>query len=511
MTPSVPFNAPHLFVEEAFDFLKDALQHGAISGDGPNTKFCVEWFAERFGYERALLTPSCTAALEMTALLLDLQPGDEVIVPSYTFVSTANAFALRGVQLQFADSSFDTPNVSIDSILSLVTERTKAIVVVHYAGVPLDLRPLLVTGIPLIEDCAHAIGAFDPYTQRPIGLAGCMSAFSFHQTKNIPIGEGGMLVVNDPQLWERAQIVREKGTNRTRFIEGRDTFYTWHSLGSSYLLSDIDAAFLRASLNHFDEIQEKRSAIWKGYDRDLLVNSLYKKPKLTVSLANAHMYYLKFSSWAIQQSFCDWMKKNSVLVTTHYVPLEESPFIAARETPGGATCPMSRNWHQTLVRLPLFFALTEANQNFVIKCINEFSEHHGFVLQAVLPEHYEGIRLIRNENREAFLHTEEIDPETHGKFMKLHSQTYRVAYHEGNMVGFVGHVDGDFRIACVPSQQRKGLAHFMYSTFLEEYPFVSVRVKRSNVKSWAFFKKLGYKPEPSAFASGEDPLPLILG
>lgn len=510
MTARIPFNNPHLFLDEAFVFLKDSLERGALSGDGPNTKYCVEWFAERFGYERALLTPSCTAALEMTALLLDLQPGDEVIVPSYTFVSTANAFALRGVQLRFADSSCDTPNVSIESILSLVTERTKAIVVVHYAGVPLDLRPLLATHIPLVEDCAHAIGVFDPYTQRPIGLAGCMSAFSFHQTKNIPIGEGGMLVVNDPELWEYAQIVREKGTNRTRFIEGRDTFYTWHSLGSSYLLSDIDAAFLRASLNHFDEIQDKRIAIWKAYDRALLVTSLYEKPKLTVSLANAHMYYLKFRSWAVQQSFCDWMKKHCVLVATHYVPLEQSPFIAAREPADiAATCPRSNDWHQTLVRLPLFFGLTEANQSVVINCINKFALHHGFVLQKVLPEHYEAIRLIRNDNREAFWCTEEIDSETHEKFMKLHFKTYRVALHEGEVVGFVGHVEGDLRISCVLSQQGTGLAHFMYSAFLEEFPFVTVRVKKSNVRSLNFFKKLGYKPEPSALAKGEDPLPLV--
>jgi len=510
MSFKIPFNAPHLFVDEAFDFLKDSLERGALSGDGPNTKYCTKWFAQRFGYKRALLTPSCTAALEMTALLLDLQPGDEVIVPSFTFVSTANAFALRGVKLQFADSSIDTPNVSIASIMSLVTKRTKAIVVVHYAGMPLDVRPLLATNIPLVEDCAHAIGVMDPFTQRPIGVAGCMSTFSFHQTKNIPIGEGGMLVVNDPDLWERAQIVREKGTNRTRFIEGRDTFYTWQSLGSSYLLSDIDAAFLRASLIHFDEIQERRVAIWKTYNSNVFVSSVYDKPILEVSLANAHMYYLKFWSCTLQKIFCDWMKKSSVLVATHYVPLEISPFISTTDTSVHPPCSHSNDWHQTLVRLPLFFGLTEANQKVVCNCVNEFALQHGFALRTVLHEHYEAIRLIRNENREAFWCTKEVEYETHQIFMNLHSSTYRVALDKSGVVGFVGHVEGDLRIACTLSHQGSGLACFMFSAFLKDYPFITVRVRRSNVRSLAFFKKLGYQPEPIAFSNGSDPVPLVL-
>ena len=498
MTEKIPFNHPNLFMDEAISFVKNSLNLGAISGDGPNTEFCVRWFQKRFGYERVLLTPSCTSALEMTALLLELMPGDEVIVPSFTFVSTANAFALRGVELRFADSGSDNPNVCVNSILSLITDRTKAIVVVHYAGVPLDLRPLLATKIPIVEDCAHAIGAVDPFTFRPIGLAGVMSTFSFHQTKNIPIGEGGMLVVNEDKLWEKAQIIREKGTNRTRFLEKRDTFYTWHSLGSSYLLSDIDAAFLRASLNHFDEIQNKRTEIWKIYDQELLPASVYEKPAMEISLSNAHMYYLKFQNDELQKHFCKYMKENNVVVATHYIPLEQSPFIKDAKCYQGSLCPNSQEWYQTLVRLPIFFDLTKEKQLLICKLINGFAIQQGYVLQKVTLQQYNDILAIRNANREAFCCSDIVDFETHQKFMESNLETYRVAIHDFKVVGFVGHVKGDFRIACDKSFQGSGLAQFMYSAFLDEFPSITVQVKKDNYRSLAFFKKLGLEPQMNA-------------
>jgi hypothetical protein len=352
-----------------------------------------------------------------------------------------------------------------------------------------------------VEDCAHAIGAIDPFTLRPIGLAGVMSTFSFHQTKNIPIGEGGMLVVNDVELWEKAQIVREKGTNRTRFLEKRDTFYTWHSLGSSYLLSDIDAAFLRANLDHFDEIQKKRLHVWKTYDQELLISSLYEKPNLEVSLSNAHMYYLKFRDYELQQSFCKWMKERNVIVATHYIPLEISPFITKNQAQDTILkCPNSNMWYQTLVRLPLFFGLTSENQSMVCDLIHKFAIQKEFVFEKVTPQHYRGILEIRNDNREAFRCSDVVDFDTHEKFMDSHADTYRVAIHCSKVVGFVGHVEGDFRIACDKSYQGSGLAQFMYREFLAEFPSITIQVKKDNCRSLGFFKKLGFEPELS-----EDP------
>ena len=243
----IPFNKPPFFPESFKVAIKLACDDGKFSGDGPNSKNVCIFFGETFGYGRFLLTPSCTASLEMAALILDLKPGDEVIVPAFTFVTSANAFALRGVTIVFADSEEGSPNVSVSSILSKVTDKTKAIVVVHYTGVPVDVHQILNEtnhSIPVVEDCAHAIGSVDPRTGDIIGKAGCLSTISFHETKNIGIGEGGLLVVNDPNLWTTAQIVREKGTNRVDFLNGKVDKYNWVSLGSSYLMSDIDAAML---------------------------------------------------------------------------------------------------------------------------------------------------------------------------------------------------------------------------------------------------------------------------
>ena len=369
---TIPSNKPCLF-PECGDYIQKAFEAGKLSGDGLNSQMCTDWFKERFGYNYSLLTPSCTAALEMAALLLDLGPGDEVIVPSFTFVSTANAFALRGVSLVFGDSQKEHPNMSVEDVLSKITVKTKAIVLVHYAGAPIDITKLQHTGIPIVEDCAHAIGTYDPYTQDYIGKTSAVSTFSFHETKNVGIGEGGLLVVNDSQLWEKAQIIREKGTNRTAFRENRAHFYTWYSLGSSYLLSDVDAGVLMGCLEHFDEIQDRRLAIWDQYDRQLIPTTLYRKPQ-SKDKFNAHMYYIKFHDAETHKEFNQYMKSHGILVTSHYRPLDQSPFVQMAN--GGTLPPVCRHseeWSQTLIRLPLFYGLSSFDVDKIIRAMNDFS------------------------------------------------------------------------------------------------------------------------------------------
>jgi dTDP-4-amino-4,6-dideoxygalactose transaminase len=374
-TIRIPFNKPCLF-PECGDYIQKAFEAGKLSGDGLNSQMCTDWFAERLGYKHSLLTPSCTAALEMTALLLDLGPGDEVIVPSFTFVSTANAFALRGVTLVFADSEPNHPNMSVEDVLSKITDKTKAIIVVHYAGAPIDVTRLNATGIPVVEDCAHAIGTYDPYTKDYIGKTSCLSAFSFHETKNVGIGEGGLLVVNDERLWEKAQIIREKGTNRTAFRENRAHFYTWYSLGSSYLLSDVDAGVLLGCLEHFDEIQGRRLAIWNQYDRCILPTTLFQKPR-TEDRFNAHMYFIKFRDAQTHGEFHKFMEENGIMCASHYRPLDQSPF-AKSENGQGTDLPPCKNadeWSKTLIRLPLFYGLSTMNVDKIVKVINFFSSY----------------------------------------------------------------------------------------------------------------------------------------
>jgi len=375
----IPFNKPVLFRDAFEEAVQASVSQGHFSGDGINTKRCEEFFRSRFGYERSLLTPSCTAALEMAALILALGPEDEVIVPSFTFVTSASAFALRGAKLVFADCEEATPNVSVDDILKKITKRTKAIVVVHYAGVPVDVHRLLEqtdNSIPVVEDCAHAIGSIDPNTSDYIGKLGCLSTFSFHETKNVCIGEGGLLVVNDGKLWMKTQIVREKGTNRTDFKAGRSAFYTWVDLGSSYLMSDIDAAVLIAVLKNFDCVQKARLRIWDSYDSLISPSVAFQKPN-SLLRANAHMYFLAFDNISVRSAFCKHMRENQILVATHYMPLDSSPFVEnMREKqvyPRGEKCCLAESWSHRIVRLPLFFNLSDDEVKSVIKAVNHFS------------------------------------------------------------------------------------------------------------------------------------------
>ena len=366
----IPFNKPCLF-PECGDYIQKAFDQGKLSGDGLNSHMCTKWFAERFGYNRALLTPSCTAALEMAALLLGLGPGDEVLVPSFTFVSSANAFALRGASLVFVDSGETHPNMNVDDLLRKITERTKAIVVVHYAGAPVDVTRLVSTGIPVVEDCAHAIGTFDTFTNDYIGKSSFVSTFSFHETKNIGIGEGGMIVVNDHAAWEKAQIIREKGTNRTAFRENRADFYTWYTLGSSYLLSDVDAGVLLGCLEHFDDIQRRPQGIWSQYNSRINESELFIKPR-PEDRFNAHMYYLRFHESSNLDQFTTYMKTKGILVATHYKPLDQSPFITAMSKQATPSCNNSERWSNSLVRLPLFYILSNMNLEKVVAAVNSF-------------------------------------------------------------------------------------------------------------------------------------------
>lgn len=506
----IPFNKPHVF-PEGLAAIQDSCTNGKLSGDGLHTKRCTQWFNDRFGYKNSLLTPSGTAALEMAALMLDLGEGDEVICPSYTFVSTANAFALRGCKIVFADSESETPNVSVEDILSKITPQTKAICVVHYAGIAVDVQKIkdaTDNKIPIVEDCAHAIGSIDPVTNQVVGLNCDMACFSFHETKNICIGEGGLLVVNDESKWMQAQIIREKGTNRVDFREGRAAFYTWISLGSSYLLSEVDAGILWGALLHYDEIQNKRLAVWDKYNKKLRPNALFRKPDPNRARANAHMYYLEFIDPQVLPQFAKAMKDSGVLVATHYLPLDTSPFVKGQNAIPAPPCPKATSWSKTLVRLPLFFDLTEEMQDSVVDAANAFCGSQGLVLIPATEIHWEAIRVMRNNDRDAFWHTDEIDKETHWRFMAIHSKTYRVALDKGECVGFIGHVGMDARLGC--TQKGGGVAEFMWHAFSREVPNLDVKVKQGNERSLGFFKKMGYAPVQAAMDAGEDPLPLEL-
>jgi len=509
----IPFNKPPFFVDNFSAAVCDSITAGKFSGDGVSTKKCTDFLKDRFGYDRTLLTPSCTAALEMAALILDLGPGDEVIVPSFTFVTTANAFALRGVNLIFADSEKDHPNVSVSDIMRKVTENTKAIVVVHYAGVPVDVHRILEEtnhSIPIVEDCAHAIDSRDSKTGEYVGKAGCLSTFSFHETKNVGIGEGGLLVVNDEKLWRKAQITREKGTNRTDFHAGRVAFYAWVDLGSSYLMSDIDAAMLWGSLQNLDCIQKKRLSVWDAYDEKIICpqDYLYNKPSSSLR-ANAHMYYLVFYDHEVRSEFCKFMLKNGILVATHYIPLDKSPFVEEQRRkkalPDGELCVHAAKWSKMLVRLPLFYDISTRELERVIAAVNSYVTDIRLV--AAEEKYWKDILELRNENNASFTNTNQIATEEHWNFMRKHSSTYRVAVQEGKFLGFIGHVKRDARLAS--NKKGKGVAKFMWESFVQEVGDLDVKVLLQNKRSLSFFSKLGYVPDAKSCAEGQNPVTLI--
>lgn len=371
----IPFNKPFLSGNET-KYIEEAVLSMKISGDGIFTKKCHAFFEEKYGFLKCLLTTSCTDALEMAAILIDIQAGDEVIMPSYTFVSTANAFVLRGAKIVFVDSLPDHPNIDVSKIEALITPKTKAIVPVHYGGVACDMDVIMELAdkynLFVIEDAAQAIDSF--YKGLPLGGIGHLAAFSFHETKNIISGEGGMLVINDDQFAERAEIIREKGTNRSQFYRGEVDKYGWMDIGSSFLPSDIIAAFLFAQLENLDKIQAKRIASWNAYYellKPLADQNLFKLLHFDNDKTNnGHLFALIMPNLEERTQLIDFMRKKGILAVFHYLSLHKSPFY--QEKHDGRTLENCDNFSDTLIRLPFYYELTQEEIEFICNSIIQY-------------------------------------------------------------------------------------------------------------------------------------------
>jgi dTDP-4-amino-4,6-dideoxygalactose transaminase len=375
MNPYIPFNKPFIAGAE-MQYMADAVATGRLSGNGKYTAACSRFFEKEYGFKKTLLTTSGTAALEMCALLCNIQPGDEVIVPSFTFVSTANPFVMRGATIRFCDSSSTHPNIDVSKIESLITDATKAIVVTHYAGIACHMNTLLHLAnkykLLLIEDAAHAIDSF--YNDRPLGSIGHLAAFSFHETKNIISGEGGMLVINDTSFAKRAEIIWEKGTNRAQFFRGEIEKYQWVDVGSSFLPSELTAAFLYGQLEHLKDIQLQRKRIWNNYYEQL--GNLQTKGSIQLpslpdyATNNAHIFYILCQSFEERSRLIQYLSERSILAVFHYQPLHLSPFYQNRWSTG--PLPNAEYFAHHLLRLPLYYTLSVPEQQRVITAIQQF-------------------------------------------------------------------------------------------------------------------------------------------
>lgn len=373
----IPFNKPSAVGAELAN-IADALARGHLSGDGYYTKRCHQWLEQRLGCKRALLTHSCTGALEMSAMLCDLAPGDEVIMPSYTFVSTANAFALRGAVPVFVDVRADTVNIDERLIEAAITPRTRAIAVVHYAGVACEMDAIMDTArrhnLLVVEDAAQALLA--TYKGRNLGTIGELGCISFHETKNLISGEGGALLINDERLIERAEIVREKGTNRSRFLRGEVDKYTWVDIGSSFLPSELVAAFLEAQLAHGDAVIARRRAIWARYYAglsELAAVGAFELPRATYPdrVPNAHIFYLLPDSLATRMALAAHLKARDMLSVSHYVPLHSSPG-GMRWGRASGSFAVTDDLSERLLRLPVYFGISDAEVDAVIDAVKAF-------------------------------------------------------------------------------------------------------------------------------------------
>lgn len=372
---SIPFNKPYLSGKET-DYIHDAVASGKLSGNGKYTQLCQQFFQEKYGFKKCLLTTSCTDALEMAAILCDIQAGDEVIIPSYTFVSTANAFVLRGAKIVFIDSSGDHPGMDEDQIEALITKKTKAIVPVHYAGVACDMDKVMAIAkkynLFVIEDAAQAIDGY--YNGRPLGGIGHFAAFSFHETKNIISGEGGMLVVNDERFINRSEIIWEKGTNRSAFFREEVDKYGWVDIGSSFLPSEIIAAFLYAQLENIEIIQAKRLVIWDTYLEGLKAledNGLIRLPVIkNYATKNGHIFYIICENLEVRHRLIGFLRSKGISSVFHYLSLHKSPFYLSKHD--GRQLKRSDYYSECLLRLPLFYDLTIDQLNFTVSSINEF-------------------------------------------------------------------------------------------------------------------------------------------
>lgn len=373
----IPFNKPS-FVGKELTYINNCIERQHSSGDGEFTKRCHQILEQTFEVGKALLTTSCTHALEMTALLLDIQPGDEVIIPSFTFVSTVNAYVLRGAKPVFADIRPDTLNIDETKLESLITPKTKAIVVVHYAGVACEMDTILQIAakynLEIIEDNAH--GLYGKYKGKYLGTFGAMATQSFHETKNFTCGEGGALLINDGRYVERAEIIREKGTNRSRFFRGQVDKYTWVDVGSSYLMSDLLAAYLFAQLEAADQIQTKRKQIWDDYHQglgDWAASSNIQLPFIPDECEQAyHMFYLLLPSLDSRQNLINHLKSKGILSVFHYLPLHTSDM--GRKFGGKeGDCPVTEDLSDRLLRLPFYNSYSDEEQAYVIESLREWS------------------------------------------------------------------------------------------------------------------------------------------
>lgn len=371
----IPFNKPYLAGKEAH-YIYQAVYSGKISGNGLFTKKCHNYFEEKYGFKKCLLTTSCTDALEMAAILCNVGPGDEVIVPSYTFVSSALAFVRQGAKIVFADSYSDNPNIDADKLEELITPRTKVIVPVHYAGVACDMDKIMEIAnkhnIFVVEDAAQAIDSY--YKGKPLGSIGHLAAFSFHETKNIISGEGGMLAINDSQFINRSEVIWEKGTNRAEFFRGEVNKYGWVDTGSSFLPSEIIAAFLYAQLENIDIIQTGRKAIWNRYYDELSELEKIGKIRLadipSFATNNAHMFYIICKNLDERSELITNLKENGILSVFHYISLHKSEYY--KENYQGKELINCDNFSNCLLRLPMYYELTIDEVNFIIRKIKEF-------------------------------------------------------------------------------------------------------------------------------------------
>lgn len=370
----IPFNKPYLTGKET-QYIYEAVQSGKISGNGIFTRKCQTFFENSFAIKKALLTSSCTDALEMAAILIDIQPGDEVIVPSYTFVSTANAFVLRGAKIVFADSRKDHPGIDEERIEELISPKTKAIVPVHYAGVACDMDKIMALAnkynLYVIEDAAQAIDSYyigSDKIKKSLGSIGHLAAFSFHETKNIISGEGGMLAINDPQFITRAEIIWEKGTNRSAFFKGEVDKYGWVDIGSSFLPSDIIGAFLWAQLEKLKEIQSERKRLWENYFNRLndwvLSHGILLPSIPDFATNNGHIFYLICKNESQRSAVIDFLKSKQINPVFHYLSLHKSPYYSEKHD--GRVLTNSDNYSECILRLPMYYGL---DNNLVIESL----------------------------------------------------------------------------------------------------------------------------------------------
>lgn len=374
-----PFNKPYLTGKET-QYIVDAVNSGKISGNGKYTQLCQEFFEKKYGFKKVLLTTSCTDALEMCAILAAIKPGDEVIVPSFTFVSTAIAFVRQGAKIVFADSCADNPNIDADKIEALITSNTKAIIPVHYAGVGCDMDKIMELSarynLLVIEDAAQAIDSYYTFRdgrRKALGSIGHLAAFSFHETKNIISGEGGMLAINDERFIHRSEIIWEKGTNRAEFFRGEVNKYGWVDTGSSFLPSEVIAAFLWAQIENIDGIQQKRISLWNAYYEGLknVDPSVVKLPKIPENCSNnAHMFYICLADTAARTLLIRLLKDNGYQSVFHYISLHSSDYYAAKH--GDRALPFSDHFTDTLLRLPMYYELEMADIAAVVATIQNF-------------------------------------------------------------------------------------------------------------------------------------------